>query len=1002
MWLDKQIIYNRSRLHLVTPSQWLKSKVERSILKDHPVTLIPNGVNTRIFTPMDKAMARQAAGLPLDAFIIGSVAHSGALTNQWKGGATLQSVLTTLDQRNQRYLFLNIGGNDQGAPTHYINTGHISDERALNLLYACLDLFVYTPKADNCPLVVLEALACGVPVVTTDTGGVPELVRDGKEGCVLKREDVAGLVYAVEQLRLYPETAAEMSGNARQRAVTHFDHDLVVKQCLALYEQERMRCSEKSVCGLHLLSSRPECDVSIILATKNRASLLEEMLNSLRMAAHNIRYEIIAIDGDSNDNTLQILRKHGATVFAESTAMGPGRHSWPQLYNFGFSKARGKWAMYASDDIVFHEGCLDYAVRELNKHNDTIAGGIFFYRNCEAQPGWEDFGIDYTYGQKLLMNYGLVRLDRFIEVGGLDESYEFYCADGDLCYRLYQKYNFVVLPSSLVTHNNILDAQKQNNYAQADQDIYRYISKWKNLYSDVLPNPRRFMLSSYPFGTEESEQVPIRLHLGCGRQYLEGYVNIDYPPDRHNLMPPTADVHADITQLSYEQESIDEIRLHHVFEHFNRVTALGLLIRWHGWLKPGGILHIETPDFEGCARTFLSTDSTRVRMGIIRHLAGDQSASWGYHIDHWFPQRFSYTLEHLGYEIIRIDTEQWPQEPYLANVHAVARKIRRMSESEHLEAADRILWDSTVADTERPMWEIWRSQLRAFLSGGIPEGIFYGFNAASATSTLTTATFSSHVDLKDIHDFNRRERDRWVAMKAATILPDSLVLDVGAGTCPYRHLFKHCHYLAHDFKKYTGEKLGGTTEYGDLDIISEITELPIPDASLDVILCTEVLEHVPEPILAVQEMVRVLKPGGRVLLTAPLGSGLHQLPYHFYGGFTPQWYRMVAERLGLEVAEITANGGFFKLLAQECARVAWTFPQHRIHHGNQAEVVFTLFNERLPRYLFDLDGVCQFDQFIVGYFVEMVKGKPERQGISTYEQLLEIKNSFGAACRISR
>src|SRR5579859_5581695 len=85
----------------------------------------------------------------------------------------------------------------------------------------------------------------------------------------------------------------------------------------------------------------------------------------------------------------------------------------------------------------------------------------------------------------------------------------------------------------------------------------------------------------------------IRLHLGCGERYLEGYVNVDFPPDTQALMDTSkADMHADLTKLEYEPDSVQEVRLHHVFEHFDRPTALRLLLDWYDWLIPGGLLTI--------------------------------------------------------------------------------------------------------------------------------------------------------------------------------------------------------------------------------------------------------------------------------------------------------------------------------------------------------------------------------------------------------------------------
>lgn len=472
---------------------------------------------------------------------------------------------------------------------------------------------------------------------------------------------------------------------------------------------------------------------------------------------------------------------------------------------------------------------------------------------------------------------------------------------------------------------------------------------------------------------------PLRLHLGCGEQHLEGYINIDYPQSHHSVMQVRADIFADLNDLDFPPESVDEIRLHHVFEHFNRVKALALLIKWHGWLKTRGVLYIETPDLFGCAQTILSSQDMKVKMGLVRHLTGDQSEDWAYHVDQWFPERFVHTLSLLGFESIETNTWSWQQEPYLSNVVVTARKARNATTEELLAGAEKLLWESTVSDSETATYEVWKAQLRQALEDrpGTSSKVPAEADEDLLSAQEILADLGNTFPLDEIQNFNQADRDKWVRERAARIPAGQRVLDVGAGTCPYRANFAHCEYKTHDFKKYEGVKLGNTSKYGRIDYESDITDLPVPDASFDVVLCTEVLEHVPHPEDALREMGRVLKPGGRLLLTAPLGSGLHQLPYHYYGGFTPEWYRHFLPEFGFEVREITSNGGFFKLLSQECARLTWLVPKDHPVFGEKGAFIHKLFGEWIPRFLYSLDQRIPVDQFTVGYHVEAVKrGQP--------------------------
>lgn len=140
----------------------------------------------------------------------------------------------------------------------------------------------------------------------------------------------------------------------------------------------------------------------------------------------------------------------------------------------------------------------------------------------------------------------------------------------------------------------------------------------------------------------------MKLHLGCGGTYLAGYTNIDYPISDKTIMKVKADLYADITTLVYPEGTIEEVRSHHLFEHFNRFDALKLLLRWRKWLKPGGKLVIETPDYFWASFLFPFT-SFSFKMKLGRHVLGSQEDHWADHLEFWYKGKFKKVLTKLGF-----------------------------------------------------------------------------------------------------------------------------------------------------------------------------------------------------------------------------------------------------------------------------------------------------------------------------------------------------------------
>lgn len=174
---------------------------------------------------------------------------------------------------------------------------------------------------------------------------------------------------------------------------------------------------------------------------------------------------------------------------------------------------------------------------------------------------------------------------------------------------------------------------------------------------------------------------------------------------------------------------------------------------------------------------------------------------------------------------------------------------------------------------------------------------------------------------------NDAVRAGWVESQLAMLAPGLRILDAGAGEQRFKIACEHLEYVSQDFGEYESEENNKGLhvedwDYGKLDHVCDIINIPEEDNSFDAILCTEVIEHIPYPHLAIEEFSRLLRPGGTLLLSAPFLSLTHFAPYHFSTGFNRYYYETLLPKAGFEVNDISCNGNFFELVAQEVRRVS--------------------------------------------------------------------------------
>jgi SAM-dependent methyltransferase len=207
------------------------------------------------------------------------------------------------------------------------------------------------------------------------------------------------------------------------------------------------------------------------------------------------------------------------------------------------------------------------------------------------------------------------------------------------------------------------------------------------------------------------------------------------------------------------------------------------------------------------------------------------------------------------------------------------------------------------------------------------------------------------------------------------------VLDAGAGSAPYKKYFAHAKYESTDF-----EDIFDKSSKNLHDFTCSLDNIPKPSGSYDVIINTQVLEHVPEPQKVITEFYRILKPNGKLFLTAPQGWGIHDEPYHFFN-FTRFGLELLFTKAGFTVVFIKPRGGIFWYLAHRIsilpsylsAQYATQKQRHRHNIGVfLLRLVFLLsipFCRFLaPLTLFYMDKLDKKQDYTLGYACYCTKG----------------------------
>jgi glycosyltransferase involved in cell wall biosynthesis len=191
-------VVRAKKIVVATPSVWLGECAKRSVIfKNASFLHIPYGLDCSVFKPHNQFYSRNVFNLPANKKIILFACET--VHTYRKGFDLLIEAIEGFNLKDE-FVLVTVGEANMAMQKDFIhNIGSIHDERLMSLLYAAADLFVLPSREDNFPNVMLEAFACGTPVLSFKTGGMKEIIKPGFNGFFAGDITAESLAQAIHQ-----------------------------------------------------------------------------------------------------------------------------------------------------------------------------------------------------------------------------------------------------------------------------------------------------------------------------------------------------------------------------------------------------------------------------------------------------------------------------------------------------------------------------------------------------------------------------------------------------------------------------------------------------------------------------------------------------------------------------------------------------------------------------------------------------------------------------------